>query len=223
MQALEYSLSSSSTPARGPSLAAQRKAATRQDIASAAARLFAENGTAGTTAAEIAHEAGISLRTFYRYFPTKEDAVTPLLAIGADGWLGLLAGAEPGEPLEVIARVAADSLTPESDADRAALRVTHDVIGLALRTPSLYATWLRVNASTAARLALILDERSTPGERAGAPQPTFHLRVLAGAATQTLQASLETWALSPTDPDGTLGTPAALVREGFDMLSRGFA
>ncbi|WP_370121651.1 TetR family transcriptional regulator [Streptacidiphilus sp. MAP12-33] len=74
-----------------PSLTERRKAATQLDIARAAAELFAERGPDGTTAEEISGRAGIALRTFYRYFRNKEDAVSPLLSAGGARWRALVA------------------------------------------------------------------------------------------------------------------------------------
>lgn len=72
-------------------LTERRKAATQLDIARAAAELFTEHGPDGTTAEDIALRAGVALRTFYRYFRSKQDAVAPLLAGGGDRWRELLA------------------------------------------------------------------------------------------------------------------------------------
>lgn len=77
-------------------LTERRKAATQLDIARAAAELFTERGPDGTTAEDIALRAGVALRTFYRYFRSKQDAVAPLLAGGGDRWRELLAATEPG-------------------------------------------------------------------------------------------------------------------------------
>ena len=56
------------------------------DIARAAAGLFVQRGLRATRAEDIAQAAGIAPRTFYRYFATKEEAVAPLYAAGAQRW-----------------------------------------------------------------------------------------------------------------------------------------
>lgn len=45
----------------------------RQKIAAAATQLFQERGFTAVSAEDIAERAGIGVRTFYRYFPTKES------------------------------------------------------------------------------------------------------------------------------------------------------
>ncbi len=44
----------------------------RQDILQAAERLFYRNGFHATSTDQICSEAGVSTRTFYRYFPSRE-------------------------------------------------------------------------------------------------------------------------------------------------------
>ncbi|WP_240746903.1 TetR family transcriptional regulator [Cryptosporangium phraense] len=53
----------------------RRRLATSAEIEAAAFALFEQRGSEHTTVDDIAAAAGVSPRTFFRYFPTKEDAV----------------------------------------------------------------------------------------------------------------------------------------------------
>ena len=59
----------------GPGRREQNKQRTRRALEDAAARLFAEQGFSATTVRDIAGAAGVGERTFFRYFPSKEDLV----------------------------------------------------------------------------------------------------------------------------------------------------
>jgi AcrR family transcriptional regulator len=67
--------SSNSLPKPLPNLVERRHAQTRASIADAAVALFAERGFAETTMDEVADAAGVSRRTAYRHFPSKDDLV----------------------------------------------------------------------------------------------------------------------------------------------------
>lgn len=63
-------------PTRGEdSLLGRRAAATRAEIVAAAVPLFLDRGFDDTSMAEVAEAAGMSRRTIYRYFATKDDIV----------------------------------------------------------------------------------------------------------------------------------------------------
>lgn len=59
------------------SLRARRRRETELAIRDAALHLFLEHGSQDTTADDIAARTGVSTRTFFRYFDTKESAALP--------------------------------------------------------------------------------------------------------------------------------------------------
>ncbi|WP_308010928.1 TetR family transcriptional regulator [Streptomyces sp. AC495_CC817] len=187
-----------------PTLTERRRAATERDIAEAAASLFAEHSVADVTAEQIAARAGVSVRTFYRYFPRKEDAIAPFLTLGATRWQAAFAetGAGPLRDgiLAIIAGQLGDDEGVELDMMRALL--------LGVETDAaLRDVWLRVNDDSERRLREILRERGLAG---------FDARVLAAVSTEAIRLSFEEWAATPHGP--RLG---ALAADAFLSMSAG--
>lgn len=87
----------------------QKKAATRAEISRQALRLFQEQGYEATTTDQIAAAANVSPSTFFRYFPTKGEAVL-VEDVFPEVFRQLVL--QPGE-------------TPPTEALRTALRVTY--------------------------------------------------------------------------------------------------
>ncbi|WP_016909410.1 TetR/AcrR family transcriptional regulator [Streptomyces xiaopingdaonensis] len=182
-------------PGARRTLTERRKSATQLDIARAAAELFAERGPQATTAEEIAERAGVALRTFYRYFRNKQDAVGPLLASGGDRWrqlLGesgpLLPGAALRDALEGAVR---GSLTPPGAVAEESLEVTRRLLAAAREDPALRSVWYRVNQESEEALAPVLS--GLLGEEA---EP-LDVRLVASAATDAIRLALESWAEAP--------------------------
>ncbi|MFD7033014.1 TetR/AcrR family transcriptional regulator [Streptomyces sp. NPDC059917] len=205
------------SPQPGPaaqSLTERRKAATQLDIARAACELFAEHGPDGTTAEDIAHRAGVALRTFYRYFRNKQEAVAPLLAGGGDEWRALLAEELPGTPLaEALERAVTRSLTDLLSVGEG-LEVTRGLLRAAAGDPALRAVWYRVNQESEEQLVPLIARLAGPDADA------LSVRLLAAAATDAIRVALEVW--STTDgPTTGPGSPAALALRCLHDLTSG--
>ncbi|MFE3069809.1 TetR/AcrR family transcriptional regulator [Streptomyces sp. NPDC059247] len=186
-------------------LTERRKAATQLDIARAAAELFTERGPDGTTAEDIALRAGVALRTFYRYFRSKQDAVAPLLAGGADRWRALLAAAEPGADLPgALESAVVASLAADGDEAEEGLRWTRGLLRAAAEDPALRAVWYRVNQESEERLRVVV------AGLAGPDADPLEVRLAAAAATGAIRIALETWAEGDAPTRGE-GSPAVLA------------
>ncbi|MGI9824175.1 TetR/AcrR family transcriptional regulator [Agromyces sp. Marseille-Q5079] len=67
-----------------PGLREQRMSRTRRDLCHRARQLTVERGLSGFTIEELCADVGVSRRTFFNYFPSKEDAVVGHDADGID-------------------------------------------------------------------------------------------------------------------------------------------
>lgn len=194
-----------------PTLNQRRRDATRLEIARTAAALFADKGAEATTAEEIALAAGISLRTFYRYFSVKEDAVAPLLAAGGRQWVEQLAEISADLPLrQALESAAVASLTPADDAGAEMMQWTRSL----LRDPRLEGAWQRVHADSEVRLRAVLAERCPEGT------DPLEIRLAAAAATAAIRVALEQWASSDAPATGP-GSPYDLGARCMRELTAG--
>src|SRR5690242_2115849 len=91
--------------APGATLRERKRARTRQALVAAATDLFERNGYDETTIADIAAAAEIGTRTFFSYFPTKEDLLFPEADLRVRAAVEAIAerGPEDG-PAEVLLR-----------------------------------------------------------------------------------------------------------------------
>ncbi len=74
-----------------------KKLATRQEIADRAMQLFAERGFDHVTVAEVAAAAGVSEKTVFNYFPTKEDLFFDEVPQREAALVDAVRGRKPGE------------------------------------------------------------------------------------------------------------------------------
>lgn len=201
-----------------PTLTARRKAATQLELARAAARLFTERGPEATTAEEIAAAGGVALRTFYRYFRTKEDAVAPLLTVGAEHWRALLAASDRSvDPLLAIEHAIATALSPSDGEEPDGPDGVHWMRGLlraGVDDPALMNVWYRVNRESENQL------RGVILELAGSSGDDLTARLIAAAATDSIRIAFEAWA-ETDDPDRGPGSPVERAVHNFRRFSAG--
>jgi AcrR family transcriptional regulator len=106
----------------------RKRQQTRQELITAAMRLFEEKGYEQTTVAEIAAAAGVSTKTFFNYFASKDEVLFPHLSRRIDAAIALIEQRGPGAPVAEVLVAAmqhmlADALTEEVDGGLAAVRL----------------------------------------------------------------------------------------------------
>lgn len=174
------------TPA--PDLRERRRLATQAEIEQVALDLFARNGSERTTVDDIAAAAGVSPRTFFRYFGTKEDA-----ALGAnrafDAALAERLEDRVGSSTSLadLEDCIADVLTAFT-AEAGSIERMLRVRCLVIEDAGLRSALLRLDAEqTAAFFARI-------AAATGAPRVDLRTRVVAETLGAGLRAALDDWA-----------------------------
>ena len=110
------------------SLRARKRQQTRQELITAAMRLFGESGYEQTTVAEIASAAGVSTKTFFNYFASKDEVLFPHLSRRINAAVALIDQRGPDDRMADILAAAmqhmlADALTEEVDGGLVAVRL----------------------------------------------------------------------------------------------------
>src|SRR6266550_6851184 len=120
-----------------PALTERRKAHTRREIAETALALFAHDGYDNVSAEAIAAEAGVSLRTFYRYFSTKDDVLSPIITEATQELVAAIAARPAREGLATAVQRAYEEIRPQQGPEG-----VRGLIGLVTDVPALRARWL---------------------------------------------------------------------------------
>ncbi|RPF30936.1 TetR/AcrR family transcriptional regulator [Streptomyces sp. TLI_185] len=185
------------TAARGrtgrPPLTEERKAEIRLEIARAAVDLFVTQGVAATTGEQIGQAVGVSARTVWRYFPSKEACVRPLFTAGIDMIAARLREWASGQPLD-------DIFAPELTADLGVVagpdRATVGALVRLTRTePDLRAVWLQTYDEAEPAFARAL------AERAGLPAEDLRPTIQAAMFNAALRAAVEHYAWRTADAE----------------------
>ncbi|MFH8493209.1 TetR/AcrR family transcriptional regulator [Streptomyces coeruleorubidus] len=175
------------TPRRGrPPVSDEQRGRQRLDISRHAVRLFAEQGVAATSGEQIARAAGVSERTLWRYFPTKESCVEPLLTKMLDAFRTVLHAWPPEvgliEHLRTAYQPVLDSSSGEDvEAVLAVVRMTHD-------EPALRAAYLVLRERAEETFTEVLAARM------GMPPAAFEVRVQAAAMNAVLKVAADEFA-----------------------------
>lgn len=175
--------------------------AVRAELAEVAIGLFARQGFEETTVEEIARAAGLTKRSFFRYFPAKEDVVFDGIDLTGEKVVADL-GARPAEEdpwasLQHVLRRWQEEIHA-SERTLATLRLIETTPALGGRLRQRRAEW-RQRVSDALR------------DRPGAGLDAFTADLLTNAATAVLDAVSSAWLRSGGTADR------------LSLLDRGFA
>jgi AcrR family transcriptional regulator len=170
----------------------------------AALELYRERGFEQTTVAEIAKRAGLTERTFFRYFADKREVLFAGAGQLQDFLVSALASTpESAAPIDAIAAaLQAAAAVLQERGEYAGQRQTVIASHAELRERELIKL-----ASLAAALAATLRQR-------GVAEPAASLAAEAGIAV--FRIAFERWASQPSQP--SQAGLAQLIRESLDEL-----
>lgn len=177
--------------------------AVRARIAAVAIARFDADGFDQVTVEQVAAEAGISARSFHRYFPAKEDAVVGDPARHSTVLAAAFRDRPADEPVWTALREAFATMLEEGGDDPETGRRSVRVM---TSTPSLRARNLEKHQAWAAVL--------TPpvAERLGEPESSLRARTVVQAALACFDVAIAVWATGP-DADAS-----GILRRSFDVL-----
>ena len=186
----------------------RRRVTSRADLEQTAFGLFAANGFDATTVDEIAAAAGIGRRTFFRYFPSKNDIPWGAFEAELDRMRVRLKACPPEVPLMDAIRVALIDFNQVSPAQIPLHRRRMELI---LRVPTLLAhSTLRFTAWRA-----VIAEFAA--ERTGSRPDDLAPQAIAHAVLGVSVAAYEHWLDQPAADLGTL------IDDAMRQLAAAFA
>jgi AcrR family transcriptional regulator len=196
----------------------RKKQQTRQAIHVAAMRLFAERGFEATTIADIAAAADISPRTFFAYFPSKEEVVFARFEPAFEDFDRTLRERPPGttalEALRTWIVRAAKDFSGGADAAWLEARLRRE-------SPAVAACDLQHMRQFEQRLA------EAVGEDLGEPADALRPRLVAAAAVAALQASSDKADVllegDREQAEALMADPAAFIDDALRFLEAGLA
>jgi len=200
-----------SSAARTPvsTLQSRKQQLVRNEIWSAAVELFHASGFDNITIDQIAAHAGVSRRTFFRYFASKEDVVISSVVVVTEGIVAEVAARPAEEPPAVAIREAVKIVTLEDFAEDRAKSVA--LIRHTQNIPALRARF-------AERQDLLRDDLAEVlARRAGRDKPAPRDQFAAGLGLLAFVGALQYWAASDGRAD-----PAAVLDAAFEEAGQAF-
>ncbi|WP_405846427.1 TetR/AcrR family transcriptional regulator [Streptomyces niveus] len=177
-----------------PPLTEARRTEIRREIARAAVDLFVSQGVTSTTGEQIGRAVGLSARTVWRYFPSKESCVTPLFSEGIDSITTFLREWPPGQSLqEAMDRWLVAETGIAGGPDRATVGA---LVRLTRTEPGLRAVWLQTYDEAEPAFGRAL------AERAGLPVDDLRVTIRAAMFNAALRAAVEHYAWRGDDERG---------------------
>ncbi|HUQ60009.1 TetR family transcriptional regulator [Lentzea sp.] len=188
----------------------RKKAATREALGDAAWSLCVEHGLDGVTVEQIARAAGVSLRTFFNYFPSKEEAVVAGDTVTALAFVQEFAARPLDEPVLVALKKALQTIYPRYvDLDR--LRQLRELREHPALLPHVLAAYSAREQALTAAIA----------ERCGVdPLEDPYPAVAASTFLASMRAVVQWWLNTPQASDRYTATE--LVGRMIDQLGEGF-
>ncbi|GGD43017.1 TetR family transcriptional regulator [Microbacterium faecale] len=164
----------------------------RQQISETATQLFIEHGFAATTIEQIAEAAGVSRRSFFRYFPSKEDVILGELVERGPLVADALAARPEDEPPWDALRAALLSLRQSrAQDDRAELEIGR----MLYETPTLRARHLEKQLAWESLLVPVLAERIRSTAQNAAIDPELQASAIVSGSLACLDVASKTWIL----------------------------
>ncbi|MFC7820070.1 TetR/AcrR family transcriptional regulator [Streptomyces sp. NPDC057367] len=169
--------------AAGGGLRERKKRATRAALAEAAVRLAAEHGAEKVTVEAISAAAGVSVRTFFNYFDTRDDAFVVIDADASARMRRAVLEAPAGHsPLEVVRDAMAAEIA-EAEQQHELWRLHAEVLHA---SPHLLARRVGAHMAAEAELAAAIAERL--GGTGG-----LYPRLLAAVAATAVRTTMDHW------------------------------
>jgi AcrR family transcriptional regulator len=158
----------------------------RDQVRITAIELMLEHGFAETSVDDIVNASGISRRSFYRYFGTREDLVLGRTDDQITTLVNAFAARPPDEDTWTALQRAAESLPDATQPKERTLAFARLVNG----DPDLRARQLEQRAAWRAALAPLIEQRA---RQSGTPLDPLGATALVAAALSCLDVAVEAW------------------------------